>query len=87
MPQIHSPMKDNNGCGGVVFSELIKLLLKEPREKAVKHKSRNSSSQKSDAGPTTIITEHVVRDATWKGFFFGDWNLENYVAKIIKSSI
>jgi hypothetical protein len=62
IPQIHSPMKDNNGCGGVVFSELIKLLLKEPREKAVKHKSRNSSSQKSDAGPTTIITEHVVRE-------------------------
>jgi hypothetical protein len=28
----------------------------------VKHKSRNSSSQKSDAGPTTIITEHVVRE-------------------------
>jgi hypothetical protein len=55
-------MKDNNGCGGVVFSELIKLLLKEPREKAVKHKSRNSSSQKSDAGPATIITEHVVRE-------------------------
>ncbi|KAK2408932.1 LIM domain protein [Trifolium repens] len=62
IPQIHSPMKDNNGCGGMVFSELIKLLLKEPGEKAVKHKSRNSSSQKSDAGPTTIITEHVVRE-------------------------
>ncbi|XP_045802070.1 uncharacterized protein LOC123895653 [Trifolium pratense] len=125
IPRIHSPMNDNSGCGGVVCSELIKLLLKEPKEKAVKHKSRNSSSQKSDAGTNTIITEHVVREyelqilfrmeilqsevgrgiedsskqkfvkqicllleniqCHMEGGFFGDWNLENYVAKIIQS--
>ncbi|WJX88508.1 E2F transcription factor-like [Trifolium repens] len=84
-------MKDNNGCGGVVFSELIKLLLKEPGEKAVKHKSRNSSSQKSDAGPTTIITEHVVRDATWKGVFLKRKSLalltQNFVKLFVCSNL
>ncbi|XP_004517208.2 uncharacterized protein, partial [Cicer arietinum] len=125
IPEIHSPMKDNNVRRRMVVSELIKLLLKEPKEIAAKHKSRNSSSQASDAGPTTIITEHAVRlyelqilfrmeilqsedgggiedsckqkfvkqicllleniQCHMEGGFFGDWNLENYVAKIIKS--
>ncbi|XP_058751820.1 uncharacterized protein LOC131624911 [Vicia villosa] len=125
IPQIDSHMSDNKACGSVIASELIKLLLKDPKEIAAKHKSRNPSSQLSDAaGPTTIITEHAVReyelqilfrmeilqseigcgieDSTkqkfvkqicllleniqchMEGGFFGDWNLENYVAKIIK---
>ncbi|CAI8606856.1 unnamed protein product [Vicia faba] len=125
-PLIDSQMNDNKACGSVVASELIKLLLKDPKEIAAKHKSRNSSSQLSDAaGPTTVVTEHAVReyelqilfrmeilqsevgcgigDSTkqkfvkqicllleniqchMEGGFFGDWNLENYVAKIIKS--
>lgn len=63
IPQIDSHMNDNKACGSVIASELVKLLLKDPKEIAAKHKSRNSSSQLSDAaGPTTIITEHVVRE-------------------------
>lgn len=61
--QVHSPLKDNNACGSMVVSELVKQLLKDPKDIAAKHKSRDSSSQAFDAaGPTTIITEHVVRE-------------------------
>ncbi|XP_050872762.1 uncharacterized protein LOC127075319 isoform X1 [Lathyrus oleraceus] len=126
IPQIDSHMNDNKARGSVIASELIKLLLKDPKEIAAKHKSRNLFSQLSDAaGPATIITEHAVREyelqilfrmeilqsevgcgiedsskqkfvkqicllleniqCHMEGGFFGDWNLENYVAKIIKS--
>ncbi|XP_061342035.1 uncharacterized protein LOC133288321 [Gastrolobium bilobum] len=123
--ECHSPLKGDNACGSVLATELIKLLLREPKELAAKHKSRNSFSQASDPGPTTLITEHVVREyelqilfrmqilqsevgsgvedsskqkfvkqicllleniqCHMEGGFFGDWNLENYVAKIIKN--
>ncbi|KAI5424238.1 hypothetical protein KIW84_030442 [Lathyrus oleraceus] len=63
IPQIDSHMNDNKACGSVIVSELIKLLLKDPKEIAAKHKSRNLFSQLSDAaGPATIITEHAVRE-------------------------
>ncbi|KAI5444259.1 hypothetical protein KIW84_012763 [Lathyrus oleraceus] len=63
IPQIDSHMNDNKACGIVIASELIKLLLKDPKEIAAKHKSRNLFSQLSDAaGPATIITEHAVRE-------------------------
>ncbi|KAK7342808.1 hypothetical protein VNO80_25764 [Phaseolus coccineus] len=62
--QSQSPLKDHDTCGGMIASELIKLLLREPKEIAAEHKSQNSFSQSQtfDSGPTTPITEHVVRE-------------------------
>ncbi|TKY72652.1 hypothetical protein E2542_SST01395 [Spatholobus suberectus] len=62
--QSQSPLKDNNACGSVIASELIKFLLREPKEIAAKHKSQNPFSQLQafDSGPATPITEHVVRE-------------------------
>ncbi|KAJ1384588.1 hypothetical protein SESBI_42417 [Sesbania bispinosa] len=37
--QSHSPLKGNNACGSMVASELIKLLLREPKEIAAEHKA------------------------------------------------
>ncbi|XP_027355587.1 uncharacterized protein LOC113865322 [Abrus precatorius] len=122
--QSHSPLKDYGTCGGMIASELIKLLLREPKEITAKHKSQNPFSEASNSVPATSITEHVVREyelqilfrmeillsevgtgvedsnkqkfvrqiclllesiqCHMKGGFFGDWNLENYVAKTIK---
>lgn len=66
--QSHSPLKGNNVCDSMVASELIKLILREPKEIAAKHKSRNSFSQASDIGPTKMITEHVVREYPFMKF-------------------
>ncbi|KAF1880899.1 hypothetical protein Lal_00011959 [Lupinus albus] len=114
----HSSSKSHNTHGSIVVSELVKLLLRDPKELAAKHKGRNSFSQASDTGAATLVTEHVilfrmeilqsevgsgVRDSSkqkfvkqicllfeniqchMEGGFFGDWNLENYVSRIIKS--
>ncbi|CAL0316027.1 unnamed protein product [Lupinus luteus] len=121
----HSSSKGHNTHGSIVVSELIKLLLREPKELAAKHKGRNSFSQASDTGAATQVTEHVVREyelqilfrmeilqsevgsgvsdsskqkfvkqicllfeniqCHMEGGFFGDWNLENYVSRIIKT--
>ncbi|OIW12543.1 hypothetical protein TanjilG_04707 [Lupinus angustifolius] len=114
----HSSSKGHNSRGSIVVSELTKLLLREPKELAAKHKGRNSLSQTSDTGAATQVTEHVilfrmeilqsevgsgVGDSSkqkfvkqicllfeniqchMEGGFFGDWNLENYVSRIIKT--
>jgi len=62
--QGQSPLKDHDTSGGMIASELIKLLLREPKEIAAEHKSQNplSQSQTFDSGPTTPIAEHVVRE-------------------------
>ncbi|KAL4358397.1 hypothetical protein AHAS_Ahas09G0282600 [Arachis hypogaea] len=149
----------NAPSSSIVASELIKFLLKEPKELAAKYKSRNSFSQASEPRRTKQVTEHAAREypltmfsfnsaydvlnsckicgtfiscislitiryelqillrmeilqsevgsgvedsskhkfvkkicqllddmhCHMEGGFFGDWNLENYVAKIIKS--
>ncbi|XP_057457004.1 uncharacterized protein LOC130747956 [Lotus japonicus] len=62
MDQSHSPLKDDNASGSKVASELIKLLLREPKEIAAEHKSRSSFTQASDSGPTTTITDHLGRE-------------------------
>ncbi|XP_057734829.1 uncharacterized protein LOC130950341 [Arachis stenosperma] len=117
--------RETNSEGHIVASELIKFLLKEPKELAAKYKSRNSFSQASEPRRTKQVTEHAAREyelqillrmeilqsevgsgvedsskhkfikkicqllddmhCHMEGGFFGDWNLENYVAKIIKS--
>ncbi|KAG2396663.1 uncharacterized protein HKW66_Vig0229380 [Vigna angularis] len=38
--QSQSPLKDQNTCDGMIASELIKLLLREPKEIAAEHKSQ-----------------------------------------------
>ncbi|XP_014519687.1 uncharacterized protein LOC106776726 [Vigna radiata var. radiata] len=38
--QSQSPLKDHNTCDGMIASELIKLLLREPKEMAAEHKSQ-----------------------------------------------
>ncbi|RDX64121.1 hypothetical protein CR513_57357, partial [Mucuna pruriens] len=60
--QGQSPLKDHNACSSMIASELIKLLLREPKEIAAKHKSQNpfSLSQAFDSGPATPITEHIL---------------------------
>ncbi|MED6144923.1 hypothetical protein PIB30_020045 [Stylosanthes scabra] len=115
----------NAPSSSIVASELIKFLLREPKELAAKYKSRNSFSQASEPGCTTQVKEHAAREyelqillrmeilqsevgsgiedsskhkfvkqicqllddmhCHMEGGYFGDWNLENYVAKIIKS--
>lgn len=62
--QSQSPLKDHNTCGGMIASELVKLLLREPKEIAAEHKSQNpfSQSQALDSGSATPIAEHVVRE-------------------------
>ncbi|KAF7812975.1 uncharacterized protein G2W53_033951 [Senna tora] len=112
------PAKCHDAYRSLVAAELTKLLLREPKELAAKHKSRNP-------GPSTLTTKHIVREyelqilfrmeilksevgsrveesskqkfvkqvcllleniqCHMEGGFFGDWNLDNYVAKIIKS--
>nr|KYP37707.1 hypothetical protein KK1_041076 [Cajanus cajan] len=42
--QSQSPSKDHKACGSMIASELIKLLLREPKEIAAKHKSQNPFS-------------------------------------------
>ncbi|TKY68357.1 hypothetical protein E2542_SST04599 [Spatholobus suberectus] len=94
-----SPLKDHNVCDSMIASELIKLLLREPKEIAAKHKSQNPSSK------SQILQSEVgsgVEDSWKQKFvkqtcllleniqchmevgFFGDWTLEKYVTKIIK---
>lgn len=117
--------KRNDSHGSMIAAELSKLLLIEPKELVTKHKSRNPFSHASEPGPTSLITEQVVREnelqilfrmeilqsdvgsgvqesnkqkmakqicllleniqCHMEGGFFGAWNLDNYVAKIIKS--
>ena len=62
--QSQSPLKDRDTCGGMIASELIKLLLREPKEIAAEHKSQNpfSQSQAFDSGPVAPTAEHVVRE-------------------------
>ncbi|TKY66385.1 hypothetical protein E2542_SST09257 [Spatholobus suberectus] len=45
----------------MIASELIKLLLREPKEITANHKSQNpfSQSQTFDSGPAAPITEHM----------------------------
>lgn len=69
----HSPSKGQDACGSIVASELIKLLLRDPKELAAKHKGRNAFSQAPDPGPTTLITEYVIREyplIKFVSFFF-----------------
>lgn len=51
----HSPSKCHDANSSLVVSELIKLLLKEPKELAAKHKSRIP-------GPATLTTDYIVRE-------------------------
>ncbi|XP_020204577.1 uncharacterized protein LOC109789931 isoform X2 [Cajanus cajan] len=62
--QSQSPSKDHKACGSMIASELIKLLLREPKEIAAKHKSQNpfSQSQAFDSEPVTPVTELVVKE-------------------------
>ncbi|KAK7313163.1 hypothetical protein VNO77_37638 [Canavalia gladiata] len=57
--QSHSPSKGDDTCRDKIASELIKLLLREPKEIFAKYKSQKQFSQPSDTGPATLITEHV----------------------------
>ena len=62
--QSQSPLKDHNACGSMIASELMKLLLREPKEIVAKHKSQNPSKLHLSmigfhSGP---IADHVVRE-------------------------
>ncbi|KFK26895.1 hypothetical protein AALP_AA8G307500 [Arabis alpina] len=114
-----------NGTLLLVTEELIKVLLKEPKDLIAKFKKKDSSSmaseQKSDeAAPGSIIREYELQilfrmeilrseiglgsdesvmqkfakeicllleaiQCELDGGFFGDWSLDKYVDKIIKS--
>ena len=60
----------HKACSSMVASELIKLLLREPKELAAKHKRKNSFSQASKPGTTTQVTEHAVREYPFRKFPF-----------------
>ncbi|KAL2326827.1 hypothetical protein Fmac_020254 [Flemingia macrophylla] len=62
--QSQSPLKDHNTCGSMIASELIKLLLREPKEIAAKHKSQNplSQSQAFDSKPVAPVSDLVVKE-------------------------
>ncbi|CAJ1978457.1 unnamed protein product [Sphenostylis stenocarpa] len=62
--QSQATLEDHNNCGSTIASDLIKLLLREPKEIAAEHKSQNpfSQFQAFDSGPATPISERVVRE-------------------------
>ncbi|KAG7973609.1 hypothetical protein I3843_06G005600 [Carya illinoinensis] len=117
-------VKSDDACGSIVL-ELTKVLLREPKELAAKHKDNIPSFQASDPGCTGFASKDVVREYEMQilfrmeilqselgasigepmkqkfvkqiclllesiqchleGGFFGDWSLDNYVGKIIRS--
>ena len=65
IPETQSPSSCQEACGStsMVAYELIKHLLREPKELlAAKHKIRNPISQESNPGPIILTTKHVVRE-------------------------
>ncbi|KAL4298067.1 hypothetical protein GQ457_12G006890 [Hibiscus cannabinus] len=113
-----SPVKTRDDCASKAAVELIKLLLREPKDLAAMHKRKDPQSQMSDSRSTgsasvgvilfrmeilqsevgAIIQEPVKQkfvkqiclllesiQCHLEGGFFGDWRLDKYVEKIIKS--
>lgn len=54
--------KCNDAYGNMIAAELGKILLMEPKELVIKHKSRNPFSQASETGPTPLNTGQIVRE-------------------------
>ncbi|MCL7040369.1 hypothetical protein MKW94_004427 [Papaver nudicaule] len=51
-----------DGCGGLVAAELIKLLLVDPKDLAMKYKSGDPSAVVSDSTSTVYTSEYKVRE-------------------------
>ncbi|KAE8717468.1 LIM domain-containing protein A, putative isoform 2 [Hibiscus syriacus] len=110
-----SPVKTSDACASKAVVELIKLLLREPKDLVAMHKRKDPSSQASDSKSTgsasilfrmeilqsevgAILQEPMKQkfvkqicsllesiQCHLEGGFFGDWRLDKYVEKIIKS--
>ncbi|KAI3975207.1 hypothetical protein MKX01_020608 [Papaver californicum] len=58
----NSKEQPEDGCGGLVAAELIKLLLVDPKDLAMKYKSSDPSAIASDSTSTTYTSEYKVRE-------------------------
>ncbi|RVW94565.1 hypothetical protein CK203_030885 [Vitis vinifera] len=121
----NAEQKVDDPYGSKAVVELIKLLVKEPKDLAAKHKNNDPPCESSDPRSTRLTSEKIVREyqlqilfrmeilcsgvtqsieestkqkfvkqicllletiqCHMEGGFFGDWSLDNYVGKIIKS--
>ncbi|KAM5557513.1 hypothetical protein ABKV19_024740 [Rosa sericea] len=121
-----TPVKSDK-IDDLAAAELLKLLLRDPKDMVTRHKSYDPSFQASDPGSEGFTSEIIVREyelqiffrmeilqsevgasikdsvkqkfvkhicmlletirvrCHLEGGFFGDWTLENYAGKIIKS--
>ncbi|KAI3996087.1 hypothetical protein MKX01_018156 [Papaver californicum] len=57
-----SKKQQEDGCGGLVAAELIKLLLVDPKDLAMKYKSIDPSAIASDSTSTAYTSEYKVRE-------------------------
>ncbi|KAI3971620.1 hypothetical protein MKW92_049917 [Papaver armeniacum] len=58
----NSKEQSEDGCGGLVAAELIKLLLVDPKDLAMKYKSSDPSAIVSDSTSTAYTSEYKVRE-------------------------
>ncbi|RZC84966.1 hypothetical protein C5167_047750 [Papaver somniferum] len=58
----NSKEQSEDGCGGLVAAELIKLLLVDPKDLAMKYKSSDPSAILSDSTSTAYTSEYKVRE-------------------------